>query len=74
MTLKDLLDSTPLITIAELARLMYPNSKTSRSRLTNKLNGNAGQRITEKDIEIAKEILTNHVNNLKSDLSDLSTD
>lgn len=71
MTLKQYLDKNPLLTIAELARLMYPDVKTSRSRLTNKLNGNAGQRITTRDIELAKGVLTDHINSLKSDLSEL---
>ena len=73
MTLRELLDKNQLLTIAELARLMYPGVKSPRTRLTNKLNRYAGQRITEKDIELAKEVLTNHINSIKSDLSELRT-
>lgn len=40
MTVKELLEKHPLLTIAELARLMYPENKSARSKLTNKLNEN----------------------------------
>ncbi|MDE5516405.1 hypothetical protein KRE49_11710 [Elizabethkingia meningoseptica] len=75
MTVKELLEKHPLLTHAELARLMYPENKYARSRLSNKLNektaGSGSQRITEKDIEIVKEVLGKHADDLKIDLSNL---
>lgn len=75
MTVKELLEKHPLLTHSELARLMYPENKYARSRLSNKLNekiaGSGAQRITEKDIEIVKEVLGKHADDLKIDLTKL---
>ncbi|MDV3749687.1 hypothetical protein CMU21_17805 [Elizabethkingia anophelis] len=75
MTVKELLEKHPLLTHSELARLMYPENKYARSRLSNKLNektaGSGSQRITEKDIELIKVILGKHADDLKIDLSKL---
>ena len=73
MPVKQLLEKHPLLTIAELARLMYPENKSARSKLTNKLNenivGSGKQRITSKDLQLIKEILSKHADELKIDLS-----
>ncbi|MCT4238502.1 hypothetical protein HZP42_19145 [Elizabethkingia anophelis] len=75
MTVKELLENHPLLTHAELARLMYPENKYARSRLSNKVNektaGSGAQRITEKDIELIKGILGKHADDLKIDLTKL---
>ncbi|MDV3568157.1 hypothetical protein CMU71_14785 [Elizabethkingia anophelis] len=75
MTVKELLEKHPLLTSAELARLMYPENKSARSKLVNKLNGNkvgsGFQRITDKDIELVIKILGKHADDLKIDLTKL---
>ncbi|ATC35586.1 hypothetical protein [Elizabethkingia anophelis] len=77
MTVKELLEKHPLLTIAELARLIYPENKSSRSKLTNKINenivGTGKQRITDKDIDLIKMVLEKHTFDLKNDLKNLST-
>lgn len=61
MDLKEFLDKHPIIDKAQLAKLMWPENKSARSKLTNKLNenvvGTGKQRVTEKDFELAKEVL-----------------
>lgn len=61
MHLKEFLEKHSLINKADLASQMWPNNKSARSKLTNKLNenmvGTGKQRITEKDLELAKKYL-----------------
>ncbi|WP_343321399.1 hypothetical protein [Sphingobacterium multivorum] len=61
MDLKTFLDENPIITKAELARLMWPDSKNARIKLGNKLAGTQNksgvQRVTEDDEARAKEVL-----------------
>ncbi|HAE68384.1 MAG TPA: hypothetical protein DCG77_14525 [Sphingobacterium sp.] len=61
MDLKTFLDENPIITKAELARLMWPDSKNARIKLGNKLAGTQNksgvQRVTEDDEAKAKEVL-----------------
>lgn len=61
MNLKDFLDKNPLINMSQLANEMWPGNKNARIKLYNKLNekkaGTGIQRITDDDIEKAKEIL-----------------
>ncbi|MVW92430.1 hypothetical protein FCL53_10685 [Elizabethkingia meningoseptica] len=75
MTVKELLEKHPLLTSAELARLMYPENKSARSKLVNKLNenkvGTGIQRITDKDLELVIKILGKHADDLKIDLTNL---
>lgn len=61
MDLKTFLDENPIITKAELARLMWPDNKNARIKLGNKLAGTQNksgvQRVTEDDESIAKREL-----------------
>jgi hypothetical protein len=61
MDLKQFLEDNPIITKAELARLMWPDSKNARIKLGNKLAGTQNksgvQRVTEDDESRAKEVL-----------------
>lgn len=61
MKLKEFLENNPIINSAQLAKEMWPDNKSSRSKLTNKLNenivGNGKQRIIEKDFSDALKIL-----------------
>lgn len=61
MELKKFLEENPVIQKMELANLMYPNTKSARTKLSNKLNekivGSGKQRILPKDIEDAKRAL-----------------
>lgn len=61
MTLKDFLEENPIVDKSQLAKLMWPENKSARSKLSNKLNenivGTGKQRITEKDFENAKAVL-----------------
>ncbi|WP_284464861.1 hypothetical protein [Chryseobacterium sp.] len=61
MDLKKFLEDNPIINTAQLAKEMWPENKSSRSKLSNKLNenivGSGKQRVTEKDIEDAKRVL-----------------
>jgi len=61
MRLKEFLDNNPIIDKAQLAKLMWPENKSARSKLSNKLNeniaGSGKQRITDKDFEAAKSVL-----------------
>jgi len=69
MDLKKFLEENPIINTAQLAKEMWPDNKSARSKLTNKLNenivGTGRQRITEKDIEEAKRVLDKLVENIK---------
>lgn len=61
MNLKEFLKLNPVIQQAELANLMYPNTKSARTKLSNKLNnkvvGSGTQRILRKDEQDAKRAL-----------------
>lgn len=61
MNLKEFLEKYSLINKADLAAQMWPDNKSARSKLTNKLNenvvGSGKQRITEKDFDLAKKVL-----------------
>jgi hypothetical protein len=61
MELKKFLEDNPIITKAELARLMWPDNKSPNIKLGNKLTGSSSptgkQRVTEKDEQRAKEVL-----------------
>lgn len=61
MDLKEFLDNNPIIDKAQLAKAMWPNNKSPRSKLNNKLkevvSGSGKQRVTEKDVEDAKAVL-----------------
>lgn len=61
MKLKQFLEANPIIDKSQLAKLMWPENKSARSKLNNKLNeniaGNGKQRITEKDTAQAKKVL-----------------
>lgn len=57
MDLKQFLDDNPLISQAELARLMWPGKNATSVKLANKLANRAGQRITPKDEADAIEAL-----------------
>lgn len=61
MDLKTFLDENPIITKAELARLIWPDNKNARIKLGNKLAGTQNksgvQRVTEDDEARAKEVL-----------------
>lgn len=61
MDLKQFLEENPIINLSKLADKMWPENKSSRSKLTNKLNentvGNGKQRITENDLINAKKVL-----------------
>lgn len=58
-----------MINTAQLAKEMWPENKSARSKLSNKLNenivGSGRQRITEKDIEEAKKALDKLADNIK---------
>jgi len=68
MELKEFLERNPLINVAKLAYLMWPDVKSAPSRLNNKLKentaGNGKQRITERDHERAKEVLKALINDI----------
>lgn len=61
MNLKEFLKLNPVIQQTELANLMYPNTKSARTKLSNKLNnkvvGSGTQRILRKDEQDAKRAL-----------------
>lgn len=61
MKLKEFLDNNPIINSAQLAAKMWPENKSARSKLTNKLNenivGSGKQRITDLDDKAALEVL-----------------
>lgn len=60
-SLKEFLDSEPMLDKAELARQMFPGRKQPRAILNNKLaeapTNTGRKRITEKDQENANEVL-----------------
>lgn len=49
--------TSKLINHSELARRIYPNVASPVQRLYNKLNCIKGQRITEKDEKLIKEVI-----------------
>lgn len=61
MDLKKFLEDNPIIDKAQLSKLMWPENKSARSKLSNKLNenvaGSGKQRITDKDYQNAKQVL-----------------
>ena len=61
MNLKEFLEKHTIINKAGLAASMWPNVKTSSIKLHNKINevtaGTGKQRITEKDLDLAKKHL-----------------
>lgn len=69
MDLKKFLEDNPIINTAQLAKEMWPENKSSRSKLSNKLNenivGSGKQRITDKDLEDAKRVLDKLAENIK---------
>ena len=52
---------------------MYPENKSARSKLTNKLNeniiGSGNSELQVRDLQLIKEILSKHADELKIDLS-----
>lgn len=68
MDLKQFLEENPIINQTKLAEKMWPENKSSRSKLSNKLNeniaGNGKQRITAQDIEKAKDALKKLTENI----------
>lgn len=61
MNLKEFLEKHSLINKADLAAQMWPDNKSARSKMSNKLNenmvGTGKQRITEADLVLAKKVL-----------------
>lgn len=61
MTLKQFLDAHPIIDKAALSIQMWPDIKSPKSKLYNKLSetasGTGKQRVTDKDFENAKAVL-----------------
>lgn len=61
MNLKQFLEENPIINSSQLANQMWPDNKSARSKLTNKLNeniaGTGKQRITEDDEKKAIDVL-----------------
>ncbi len=57
MDLKQFLIDNPLISQAELARLMWPDKNATSVKLANKLANRAGQRITPTDEQLAIDAL-----------------
>lgn len=61
MTLKEFLNANPIVDKSSLAKLMWPENKSAKSKLYNKLSenivGTGKQRVTEKDFEDAKTVL-----------------
>ena len=69
MDLKKFLENNPIINTSQLAKEMWPDNKSARSKLSNKLNenvvGTGKQRITEKDFEDAKRVLNTLADEIK---------
>lgn len=65
--LKDLLNKDE-INISAIAEKMYPNNtkQAARSRLSNKLNENAGQRFTHEDLIKGNEVFKNLADDIYS--------
>lgn len=61
MNLKEFLEKHTIINKADLAASMWPDVKNARIKLHNKINevtaGTGKQRITEKDLDLAKKHL-----------------
>ena len=61
MNLKEFLEKHSLINKADLASQMWPDLKSAKIKLHNKINevtaGTGKQRITEADLALAKEVL-----------------
>lgn len=51
--------SSPLTNKAELARLMWPENKNPKIKLSHKLSGTAGQRLTDTDKALIVEVFLN---------------
>lgn len=70
MDLKTFLEKNNIINKAELASLMWPENKNGRIKLHNKLNeikaGSGTQRLTEKDLALAKEVLKKLCENINN--------
>ena len=66
MDLKQFLIDNPVINQAELARMMWPDTKATNIKLANKLANRANQRITPKDETLALEALKKLGHNINS--------
>lgn len=65
MDLNKFLTENPIITKAELARLMWPDKKATNIKLANKLANRNGQRITPDDQKLAINVLTLLTDNIE---------
>jgi len=66
MKIKEYLLSQQDINMKTLADLMYPTNASANSYLSKKLNGKSGRSWTQKDEDLAKEILHALGDRLKS--------
>lgn len=69
MTLKDFLDDNPIINKTQFANEMWPDNKSAKTKLSNKLAenivGSGKQRITDNDTYLVIEVLDNLIKNIE---------
>lgn len=56
--LKDFLNKYKVVNQAQLAKMMWSENNSANTKLANKLAENAGQRVTEKDLEDVRRVFT----------------